>query len=43
MRMKNFILCFTSLFLILTGVFSPFGFILFYKWLELESKGDDER
>lgn len=40
--MKNFILGFISLFLIITYVFSPLGFVLFKKWLDLESKGEDE-
>ena len=38
--MKNFILGFISMFLIITFIFMPLGFIIFNKWLDLESKGE---
>jgi len=38
--MKNFILGIISMFLIITFIFTPLGFILFKKWLDLKSKGE---
>ena len=38
--MKNFIIGFISLSLIITFIFMPVGFYLFNVWLDLESKGE---
>jgi len=38
--MKNLVLGVISMFLIITFIFMPLGFILFKKWLDLESKGE---
>ena len=39
--MKNFVLGVISMFLIIIFIFMPLGIILFKKWLDLESKGDE--
>lgn len=38
--MKNFILGFISIFLILSFILMPLGYYLFNIWLDLESKGE---